>query len=243
MSEQKAKLLQEIVERVSKVIDFNSIQTYPRADHPESDKRGTSFQVLIQIIISQRCTLENEMLAANRLFAEYKTPQEIIEAPPDKIAELIWPAGMYKIKTDRILRLSHEILSRYHGNLDQLRKLAPDGIRRELLSLPGVGPKTADCMLELGFGIPYLPVDVNVDRVSRRLGLVPVEATKEEVRESLEAILPKDIKVYREVHTFLLALGKYYCKSRPTCFQCPVLDLCPYTEKRLHENRNKHRAI
>lgn len=243
MNEQKAKLLREVIKRVSEVIDFDSIQTYPRGDHPNSNHRGTSFQVLIQIVISQRCTLENEMLAANQLFSEYDTPRKMVEAPPQRIAELIKPAGMHKVKTERIIKLSHEILSRYRGDIDQLRELLPEVIRLELLSLPGVGPKTADCMLELGFGIPYLPVDVNVDRVSKRLGLVPVDATKEEIRESLEALMPKRIEVYREVHTFLLALGKYYCKSKPLCSRCPVIDLCPYTEKRLHENTKQHSAV
>jgi len=169
--------------------------------------------------------------------------QILSKVQSERIAELIRPAGMHRIKAERIIKLSREVLSRYQGNIDQLRDYAPEEIRHELLSLPGIGPKTADCMLELGFGIPYLPVDVNVDRVSRRLGLAHLKATKEEIRESLEAILPKDIKVYREAHTFLLALGKYYCKSRPICLKCPVLDLCPYTEKRLHENRNKNSAI
>lgn len=234
---ESAKLLAEVVDRVSKYIDFDSIQTYPREDHPEVEQRGTSFQVLIQIVISQRATLEKEMQAAQRLFHEFNTPEDIASASPERVAELIKPAGMHRKKAATIIRISKEILSTYNGNIDELRKLPPEEIRLKLLGLHGVGPKTADCMLELGFAIPYLPVDVNVDRVSKRLGLVHENAGKEDVRTTLEGMITKDIKVYRNVHTFLLALGKYYCKSSPLCYKCPVADLCSYTEKRLNGNQ------
>lgn len=235
----KASLLRLIIDRVSEVVDFDYIQTYPREDNPNNEQRGTSFQVLIQIIISLRATLEKERLAATQLFAEYRTPQDMIEAPPERIAELIRPAGMHMKKAETIIGISREVLSRYQGDIDQLKELPPEEIRCELLSLHGVGPKAADCMLELGFGIPYLPVDVNVDRVSRRLGMAPVTASKEEVRIALESLLPKNIEIYIDVHTYLLALGKYYCRSKPLCFRCPVVDLCPYTEKRLTEDNEQ----
>ena len=235
MSRNEQKLLKDVISKVSKVVDFNTLQTYPRANNPNEQQRGDSFQVLIQIIISLRTTLENEILAANRLFSEYSTPQEIIDASPDKIADLIRPAGMPQKKTKTIVTLCHEIQSRYQGNIDQLRDLPPEEARMELMSLPGVGPKSADCMLELGFGIPYLPVDVNVDRVSRRLEFVSQKATKEDIRTTLESLLPKDIDAFIEAHTFLLALGKYYCKARPLCYQCPVVELCPFEDKNLRD--------
>lgn len=222
-------LLRAVVARVASVIPYSAIQTYPRPDHPIEARRGTSFQVLIQIIISQRTTLERELLAAQRLFRVYRTPESLANAAETDIAELIRPAGMYRAKAAGIVAVSRAILDRYEGDIDRLRELPLLEARQELLSLPHVGPKTADCMLELGFDAPILPVDVNVYRVSQRLRIVPEGADKETVSKTIAALLPNEVEAFREAHTYLLALGKYFCRARPLCSRCPVQDLCPST--------------
>ena len=221
------KRLEDVLGRLERAISYTSIQTYPRPDHPDPSQRGTRFQVLIQIVISQRATLENERLAAERLFNRFKTPSELADASVAEIAELIRPAGMQERKAVAIKAITKEVLARYKGDLDVLRELPLDKVRRELLELPKVGPKTADCILELGFDFPVLPVDVNVHRVARRLGFAPKDAGTQAVQIVLEDLLFEDVEAYRRTHTFLLALGKYFCKATPNCEKCPVGNLCP----------------
>lgn len=213
---------------------FNRIQTYPRADHPDPSKRGNSFMVLIQTIISQRTTLEKEIQAGSQLFAEYRTPEEIANASIQEIANLIKPAGMSESKADAIIMVSEEILRRYKGNLDILKESSLQEAREELMTLPRVGPKTADCLLLWSFNKPILPIDINVYKVSKRLGLVPEKANRETTRIIMEELLNHDIKLFKKAHIYLLALGKFYCKATPMCDECPVNQWCKYFSK--HQN-------
>jgi len=228
---QEPQRLFEILIQLAKNIPYNSIQTYPRPDHPDPEKRGNPFECLISIIISQRTTLEKEMEAGRQLFAKYQTPEEIANASAKEIASLIKPAGMSKNKAKAIIEVSKEILKRYQGKLESLKEKPIEEARQEIMELPGIGPKSADCFLELGLGMPSLAVDINVYRTAKRLGFVPPSANRKKVKEILESLIPKDIEIYRAVHTYLLALGKYYCKAKPKCEECPVTEWCRYFNK------------
>lgn len=228
---QESQRLFEILIQLAKNIPYDSIQTYPRPDHPDPEKRGDPFKCLISIIISQRATLEKEMEAGSRLFAKYQTPEEIARAPIKEIASLIKPAGISKNKAKAIIEISKEILRRYQGNLESLKEKPIEVAREEIMELPGIGPKSADCFLELGLGIPSLAVDINVFRTTKRLGFASPSANRERVKEILESLIPKDIQIYRAVHTYLLALGKHYCKAKPKCEECPVTEWCRYFNK------------
>lgn len=228
---QESQRLFEILIQLAKNIPYNSIQTYPRPDHPDPEKRGDPFRCLISIIISQRTTLEKEMQAGSRLFAEYQTPEEMVSASTKEIASLIRSAGMSKNKAKVIIEVSKEVLRRYQGNLESLKEKPIEVAREEIMELPGIGPKSADCFLELGLGMPSLAVDINVYRTAKRLGFAPPLANREKVKEILEFLIPKDIKIYRAVHTYLLALGKHYCKARPKCKECPVTEWCRHFNK------------
>lgn len=225
---QKSRHLFEILIQLAESISYDSIQTYPRPDHPDPEKRGDPFKCLVSIIISQRTTLEKEVQASSRLFAKYQTPQEIARASLKEIAKLIKPAGMNKNKAKMIIEASKEILKRYQGNLESLKQKPVEAIRKEIMELPGIGPKSADCFLELALGMPSLAVDINVYRTTRRLGIAPSSASREKVKKILESLLPKDVEIYRVVHTYLLALGKYFCRVRPRCNECPVTQWCEY---------------
>lgn len=233
---EKAVSLLKILEALEKDMPrgsslFNRIQTYPRADHPDPFRRGNSFMVLIQTIISQRTTLEKEMQAGSRLFDKYQTPEEIANTSVEEIAELIKPAGMSKNKASAIITVSKEILRRYKGNLDALKTLSLKEAREELITLPRVGPKTADCLLLWSFNKPILPIDINVYKVSKQLGLVPEKANREVTRVIMEKLLNHDIELFKKAHIYLLALGKFYCKPIPLCDKCPVIKWCKYFNK------------
>ena len=149
----------------------------------------------------------------------------------DDIEDCLRAAGLYRQKSLAIKRLARTLLDDYDGDLGCLLGKPAEEIRAELLKLPMVGYKTADCMLELGFGVPWLAVDTNVRRVSLRLGFVRDGSSDyEDIREQLQALIPENVECVMDVHTYLLALGKYVCKSRPKCGQCPVVGQCPSAE-------------
>ena len=210
---------------------FNRIQTYPRADHPDPSRRGSSFMVLIQTIISQRTTLEKEIQAGSQLFAKYQNPKEIANASIEEIASLIKPAGMSENKAKAIIKVSKEILKRYKGDIDALKELPLQEVREKLMTLPRVGHKTADCLLLWSFNKSILPVDINVYKVSKRLGLVSEKANRETTRAVIEELLNHDIKLLKKAHIYLLALGKFYCKVTPMCDECPVTQWCKHFSK------------
>ena len=131
------------------------------------------FRVLISTILSQRTRDEKTEEASARLFAKYATPEAIARAPVRELRELIRPAGFYRQKAPKIREVSRILLADYGGRV-------PDTFD-ELVSLPQVGPKTANCVLVYGYGKPAIPVDVHVAVISRRLGLAPAGADEAEV--------------------------------------------------------------
>lgn len=132
-----------------------TIQTYPRMDHPDPKKRADAFRCLVSVIISQRTTLQNEVRAQERLFHRFRTPSQLATAPSARIERLIKPAGLATVKARRIKKISKEIMQRYNGDFDKLRDMSAHGAREELMSLPGIGPKSADCILLWGLRKQY----------------------------------------------------------------------------------------
>ncbi|PKL71077.1 MAG: endonuclease III, partial [Methanobacteriales archaeon HGW-Methanobacteriales-2] len=125
---------------------------------------GNPYRVLIRTILSQRTRDDNTDRASAQLFSKYHTMTEIAQANPAELEPLIRPAGFYHVKAKRIVEVSRKLLDEYKGQVPEDMK--------GLLELPGVGRKTANCVLVYGFQKPAIPVDVHVHRISNRLGLV-----------------------------------------------------------------------
>jgi len=178
--------------------------------------RNDPFKVLIATVLSQRTRDENTHVAAKNLFEVYKTPFELSNANLEHIQLLIKPAGFYKVKASRIKEISRIILEKYNGNI-------PDDITT-LLALPGVGRKTANCVLAYGFGKPAIPVDTHVHRISNRLGLVKTKS-EHETEKALEKIIP--IEYWVELNELMVKFGQDICQPiKPKCNQCNIKDLC-----------------
>lgn len=174
------------------------------------------FKVLISTILSQRTRDENTIKASEQLFAEYKTPGEIAGAPLERIEELIRPSGFYKVKARRVKEVSRIIVEDYGGRV-------PDSLE-ELLKLPGVGRKTANCVLVYGYGKSAIPVDTHVHRISNRLGLVKTR-TPEETERELRRKIPREY--WLELNGLFVKFGQQICKPvKPRCGECPVRDEC-----------------
>ncbi len=182
-------------------------------------------------ILSQNTNGRNRSTAHNRLEEMIGiTPENLANASLETIAEAIRPAGMYNQRSRVLKRVSEEILERFDGTLDDVVKKPFPEAREDLMSLPGVGPKTADVVLMFVAGSRIVPVDRHIFRISERLGIVPEKASYDDVRGALEEVSPPDRR--EDVHVFLIRFGRETCKAqRPQCHDCFIEDLCPYPVK------------
>ncbi|MBF4475284.1 endonuclease III domain-containing protein [Methanobacterium formicicum] len=179
---------------------------------------GDPYRVLIRTILSQRTRDENTDRASAQLFSQYHTMTEIAGADPARLEPLIRPAGFYRVKAHRIVEVSKKLLDEFKGQV-------PDDIKN-LLKLPGVGRKTANCVLVYGFQKPAIPVDVHVHRISNRLGLVKTK-TPEETEVELEKIVPKEYWI--ELNDLMVQFGQTICRPQsPRHEECPLQDICDY---------------
>lgn len=177
------------------------------------------FRVLISTIISLRTKDEVTSAAAARLFGLADSPDAMVRIPERKIAETIFPAGFYRQKARQIKECSRIIREEYHGKV-------PDS-RDALLALPGVGLKTANLTLNLGFGVEAICVDTHVHRISNRLGWVATK-TPDDTERELTLVLPR--KYWIEINSLLVTFGKSVCTPlSPFCSTCPLSAACPRT--------------
>ncbi len=176
------------------------------------------FRVLITTVLSQRTRDEVTERASQKLFAAYGTPKALAQADSRDIEELIREVGFYHVKAPRIKKIAQMISNDFKG-------IVP-GDLETLLTLPGVGRKTANCVLVYGFGKNAIAVDTHVHRISNRLGLVST-GTPEETELRLREVLPR--KHWKHINELLVRFGQDICRPvGPRCAGCPVADLCPY---------------
>jgi endonuclease-3 len=194
-------------------------EEYPRWQEPivtEVARKRDPFRVLISTVISLRTKDETTRESAYRLFQLAVTPKQMLELSEEVISETIYPAGFYRTKAKNIRRIC-AILT------DELGERVPDTIE-ELLKLPGVGRKTANLVVTLGYGKPGICVDTHVHRVSNRLGYVSTK-TPEQTEFALRAKLPEEYWI--EYNDLLVTYGKYVCTPvSPFCSRCRIDDYC-----------------
>jgi endonuclease-3 len=188
---------------------------------------GPPLGELVATILSQNTTDSNSGMAYKRLRQAYPTWDRAADAPPGKIATLIRPAGLHRQKARHIRTILRRIRVEHgRASLDFLRRWPTDRIKKYLLALPGVGPKTAACVLCFSLRRPVLPVDTHVGRVSRRLGLIAPRTTAEEAHDLLLPMVPP-AQVYT-FHVLLIKHGRNICHARrPDCAACALADICP----------------
>lgn len=175
------------------------------------------FKILISTVLSARTRDANTRAATISLFSELKTPEEIFNADIEFIEKLIFKAGFYKVKAARIKEISEIIVKNYDGR-------TPDNFD-ELINLPGVGAKTANCVLVYAYKLPAIPVDVHVHRISNRLGWVQTKHP-EQTEKELKTIIPKNQWI--RVNRLLVRFGQQIClPNNPKCTICPLNNVCP----------------
>lgn len=187
------------------------------------------FRVLISTVISARTKDSVTRAAAKRLFEAAKDPYDLLKVGENRIAELIYPAGFYRTKARHLIELSQALIGRFGGRV-------PDNMD-DLLSLRGVGRKTANLVMVLGFDKYGICVDTHVHRIINRWGFVETLSPFETEMQLRRNLLKKH---WKEINTILVTLGKNVCKPLgPLCDICPISRYC---EKKITGNKKKNRS-
>jgi endonuclease-3 len=190
-------------------------------------RRVDPLDELILTVLSQHTSDLNAERAFAQLRAVFPTWSEVMAAPTPAVADAIRSGGLAETKAPRIQSILRAVDDR-DGRVDRsrLRDVSDGDARAYLTSLPGVGPKTAAVVLSFALGRDAIPVDTHVHRVSKRLGLIPANASAEKADRLLHDLVPDGLRT--PLHVALIRLGREICKApTPLCRQCPLKDLCP----------------
>ena len=184
---------------------------------------GNAYQLLVAVVLSAQATDASVNIATRPLFARITTPEQMVELGEETLRDAIKTIGLFNTKAKNVIALSQALIDQFGSQVPQTRE--------ELESLPGVGRKTANVVLNTAFGEETFAVDTHVFRVSNRTGLAPGKNV-DEVEAKLEKIVPQPFR--RDAHHWLILHGRYICKARnPGCWRCPVVDLCRFKPKNL----------
>lgn len=199
-----------------------------RAHGPlEPPRKRDPLEELVLTILSQNTSDVNRDRAFDAMRRRFPTWEAVAEGPVDELREAIRPGGLANTKAPRLQEVLREIRGR-EGRLDLswMADASEEEVEEYLLSLPGVGRKTAACVLAFSLERPALPVDTHVFRVAGRLGMLPAGSTAHRAHVSLRELVPADARI--PLHVGLIRHGRAICKAGvPKCEVCPLADLCP----------------
>ena len=181
----------------------------------------TPYELLVAVVLSAQCTDERVNKVTEVLFKEYSTPEKMITLSQAELERYIFSCGFYRMKAEHILSASKDILEKFGGEIP--------GTIEELMSLAGVGKKTANVVYSVAFGGDAIAVDTHVFRVSNRLGLAKGK-TPLEVESGLQKAIPKEL--WSKAHHWLIYHGRQVCHSqRPDCKNCTLNTICDFYKK------------
>ncbi|HET8856212.1 MAG TPA: endonuclease III [Nitrososphaeraceae archaeon] len=187
----------------------------------QMEEDNDPFKILIGTILSARSRDENTSKIVHTLFQKYKNARELANADLNDIKSIIHSIGFYNTKAERIKQVSKIIIEKFHG-------IVPNEVE-DLLGLPGVGRKTANCVLVYAFNKPAIPVDIHVHRISNRIGIVKTQNPKKTEEELIKII---DRKYWLILNNTFVRYGQNICLPiRPKCEICSLKDVCNYYKK------------
>ena len=182
----------------------------------------TPYELLIAVILSAQCTDERVNKVTKELFKEYSTPQKMLTLTQEGLEKYIFSCGLYKSKAKHILEASKDIVEKFGGNVPNTWE--------ELITLAGVGRKTANVVYSVAFNGKAIAVDTHVFRVSNRIGLAKANNVLK-TEKALNEIIDKED--WSRAHHYLIYLGRSYCKAKnPDCENCPINSYCEKNIKR-----------
>jgi len=216
----KKEKIEASLKILSKIYNSNEKTTLNRMR-----KKPDAFKILISCLLSLRTQDKNTEKASAKLYQVANTPKEIVQLPIKKLEKLIFSSGHYKKKARTLQHVSRKLIDRFDSKV-------PD-TREKLLSIKGVGPKTANIVLAFAFGKNVIPVDTHVHRIPNRLGWAKTK-TPEQTEAELEKVLPK--KHWREFNAIFVQFGQTICQPiSPWCSKCPINKYCP----KINVNRSR----
>ena len=193
-----------------------------RDSHPTTElEYDTPFQLLIAVLLSAQATDKSVNIATRKFFPQYGTPQALLDLGEEGLSDYIKTIGLYRTKAKNTIATCRILIEHHGGEVPQTREA--------LESLPGVGRKTANVVLNTAFGQPTMAVDTHIFRVSNRTGIAPGKNVLE-VEEKLVKFVPREYM--QDAHHWLILQGRYVCVARkPKCPQCGISDLCEFKQK------------
>ena len=183
----------------------------------------TPFEVAVGAILTQHTAWSGAARAVAALRARgLLAPHRLAFGDDALVAALVRPAGTYRLKARRLRDFARWLVARFAGDFREMRRAPLGPLRREVLSVPGLGPETADAILLYAAGRPVFVADAYTRRVLARHRLVPRDAGYEQARLFVEAHLPSDPALFNEFHALLVAVAKAHCRTVPRCERCPL---------------------
>ncbi len=194
-----------------------------------SDNPG--FEIIIGAILTQNASWKNVEIAVKNLYEKNKlSPLTLYNTDDNEIEKLIEPSGFFRVKAKRIRNFLNFLFEKYNGKMELLFELPVNDLRKELLSVNGIGKETADSIILYAAGKLKFVVDAYAIRIFTRLGLIKT-SDYQEVQKFFEKNLPKSIKLFNEYHALIVEEGKNVCRPKPKCEVCPLNSVCNYYSK------------
>ena len=225
----RKKIIRKRARRLrSKLSEEARIELFARLAKTNPEPKGeleyvNNFTMLVAVVLSAQATDTGVNKATGPLFKVADTPEKMVALGEGEIRQYVKTIGLYRTKAKNVLALSQKLIEEFDSEV-------PDD-RAALETLPGVGRKTANVVLNNAFGQPTMAVDTHIFRISNRTGLAPGKNPLE-VEEALEKFVPDPFRLH--AHHWLILHGRYICKARkPDCHRCQIADICVYKDKLL----------
>ncbi len=181
------------------------------------------FEIMVGAILTQNTNWSNVEKAIENLKKRgLMDPRSIVSISTDELGMLLKPSGFFRQKAIRLKRFCRFILERFNGDIEAMKREDLGALRKELLSIKGIGKETCDSILLYALDKPIFVVDAYTHRILNRHGIVEEDASYDELQELFMSSLPKDVKLFNEFHALFVLTGKKYCKKTPTCKGCPL---------------------
>ncbi len=204
------------------------------------------FEVIVGAMLMPQTSWRNvERAIANLKRKGLLEPARLAGSRLKEIRELVRPAGLHGTKPGRLRSFSRYVMRKSNGDVEAFLRGDPDQVREEMLSLPGIGPETADSILLYAANAPVFVVDAYTVRVANRVGLVDSEDYYV-IQTRFQEKTPRDVGVYQEYHALIVELAKRYCRPKPMCEGCPLAGICDYSLARARAGfgrREAHRKL
>jgi len=189
----------------------------------------SEFEMIVGAILTQCTSWKNvERVMENMKAKELINPEHMMEIDRENLRRIIKPVGYYNSKTEKLKAFVEFLYSKYNGDLYDFLAQPLPLLRKQLLSIYGIGPETADSIILYAANKPSFVVDAYTVRIFSRLGFIDKDTNYDKLKRFFEENLPRDVELYKEYHALIDELGKNFCRKEPYCKKCPLKEFCRF---------------